>query len=299
MPGSHHRVGLEADRVSVPASLARSVLLIEEYVTVRRGIRLLIESEPDFVVCGEVSSVRQALEGQWEPDVVVHGLVFADGTGAPSVTALRDRFARSGLIALTRLETPVHVHLALSAGDNGYVLKSASPDQLLDALRSVSRGAEWVQPSLGAQLARWEEIPRRHDEGSLWDLTRREQEVLELLALGYTNAEVAQSLRVALRTVEAHRAHVMQKLGLRSRAELVRFVNEQQRGAGIEVTAAPARRVFRTIGVPVLPAADPSGRLYLEGASSTSFSPAWRECPYDDAATAVRRAGPKPLVVGF
>lgn len=205
-----------------------SVLLVEELVTVRRGIRLLIEAEPDFVVCGGVSGVVEALEGNWEPDLVVHGLVFPEATGAQVVTRLRGRFPRAGLVALSRLDTPVYVHLALGAGDNGYVLKTASPTELISALRQVARGEEWVQPSLGARLARWQEIPR-HDGVSRFDLTRREEEVLELLALGHTNGEVAGKLGASLRTVEAHRAQVMQKLGLRTRAEIVRFVAEHRR----------------------------------------------------------------------
>jgi two-component system, NarL family, response regulator NreC len=208
---------------------ATTILLVEEYAAVRRGIRLLIEAQPHLAVLGGASTVREAVDGPWEPDVVVHGLLFPDGVGAQAVTALRARFPRAGLVALTRLDTPVYVHLALGAGDNGYVLKSASPAELVEAVRRVAHGEEWVQPGLGALLARWDEIPRRHNRGTLWDLTRREQEVLELLALGHTNAEVAQSLAVALRTVEAHRTHLMQKLGLRTRAEIVRFVGDQQR----------------------------------------------------------------------
>jgi DNA-binding NarL/FixJ family response regulator len=221
-----HGAGDAASCSSVPA--VSTVLLVEELVAVRWGIRLLIEAEPDFAVCGGASTLKQALEGQWEPDLVVHGLVFPEATGAPVVTALRGRFPRAALVALTRLDAPVHAHLAIGAGDSGYVLKTASPTELVDALRKVAGGEEWVYPSLGAQLARWDEIPRRHDESSLFDLTQREEEVLELLALGYTNAEVARTLCVSLRTVETHRTHVMQKLNLRTRAEMVRFVSEQQ-----------------------------------------------------------------------
>lgn len=205
------------------------VLLIEEYVAVRRGIRLLVEAQPDLSISGGVCSLGEALDGSWEPDLVVHGLLLADAIGPSVVSALRARFPRAGLVALTRLDAPVYVHLALQAGDNGYVLKSASPDQLMNAIDRVAAGEEWVQPSLGALLARWDEIPRRHDHDSLWDLTRREQEVLELLALGHTNVEIADMLCVALRTVEAHRTHVVQKLGLRTRAEIVRYVSQQQR----------------------------------------------------------------------
>jgi two-component system, NarL family, response regulator NreC len=206
-----------------------SILLVEEHTVVRRGIRLLLEAEPDLEVCGGVSTLADAINSSWEPDLVLHALLLPDATGPEIVTRLRQRFPRAGLLALSRLDNPTYVHLALTAGDNGYVLKSATPAQLLDAVRHVAGGEDYVQPILGAALARWDEIPHRHDRDSLFALTRREQEVLELLALGHTNAEVAAALAVALRTVEAHRTHVMQKLGLRSRADLVRFVSDQQR----------------------------------------------------------------------
>ena len=206
-----------------------SILLVEEYPLVRRGTRLLLEADPQLEVCGGVSTLAEAVEGAWDPDLVVHALLLPDASGPEVVTRLRQRFPRARLLALARLDNPIYVHLALTAGDDGYVsLKSAAPGEVLEAVRRVAAGEDYVQPALGAALARWE-IPHRHDRDSLWSLTRREQEVLELLALGYTNAEVATALGVALRTVEAHRMHVMQKLGLRSRADLVRFVAEQQR----------------------------------------------------------------------
>jgi two-component system response regulator NreC len=207
-----------------------SILLVEEYPLVRQGIRLLLEASPQLEVCGGVSTVAEAIEGSWDPDLVVHALLLPDASGPVVVARLRERFPRAGLLALARLNDPIYVHLALTAGDDGYVsLNSAAPDELLEAVRRVAAGEDYVQPVLGAALARWEEIPHRHDRDSLLSLTRREQEVLELLVLGYTNAEVAAALGVALRTVEAHRMHVMQRLGLRSRADLVRFVAEQQR----------------------------------------------------------------------
>lgn len=196
---------------------------------VRRGIRLVIEADPEFRVCAGAASLAEAVAGDRDPDVVVHELMLPDAVGPPVVRALRERYPRAGLLALSRLDAPVYVHLAVSTGDDGYVLKTASPDDLLAALRKVAQGGEWVQPELGAQLARWDEIPRRHSFECMWDLTRREQEVLEVLALGHTNAEVANALAISLRTVEAHRTHLMQKLGLRSRAEMVQFVAEHQR----------------------------------------------------------------------
>jgi two-component system, NarL family, response regulator NreC len=204
-----------------------SILLVEEYPLVRRGTRLLLEADPQLEVCGSVSTLAAAVEGPWDPNLVMHALLLPDVSGPEVVTRLRERFPRARLLALARLDDPIYVHLALTAGDDGYLsLKSAAPGEVLEAVRRVAAGEDYVQPALGAALARWQEIPRRHDRDSL-SLTRREQEVLELLALGYTNAEVAAALAVALRTVEAHRTHITQKLGLRSRAELVRFVAEQ------------------------------------------------------------------------
>jgi two-component system, NarL family, response regulator NreC len=206
------------------------ILLVEEYPLVRQGIRLMLEADPQLEVCGGVSTVAEAVQGAWDPDLVVHALLLPDVGGPEVVARLRERFPRARLLALARLTDPVYVHLALTAGDDGYVsLKSAAPGELLEAVRRVAAGEGYVQPALGAALARWEEIPHRHERDSLLSLTRREQEVLELLALGYTNAEVAAALGVALRTVEAHRMHVTQRLGLRSRADLVRFVAERPR----------------------------------------------------------------------
>jgi DNA-binding NarL/FixJ family response regulator len=207
-----------------------SILLVEEYPLVRRGTRVLLEADPQLEVCGGASTVAEAIQGAWDPDLVVHALLLPDASGPEVVTRLHKRFPRARLVALARLDNPIYVHLALTAGDNGYLsLRSAAPEEVLEAVRRVAAGEDYVQPVLGAALARWEQIPRRHDRDSLLSLTMREQEVLELLALGYTNAEVAAALGIALRTVEAHRTHVMQKLGLRSRADLVRFVAEQQR----------------------------------------------------------------------
>jgi DNA-binding NarL/FixJ family response regulator len=207
-----------------------SILLVEEYPLVRQGIRLLLEADPQLEMCGGVSTVAEAVQGAWDPDLVVHALLLPDVGGPEVVARLRERFPRARLLALARLTDPVYVHLALTAGDDGYVsLKSADPGELLEAVTRVAAGEGYVQPALGAALARWEEIPDRHERDSLLSLSRREQEVLELLALGYTNAQVAAALGVALRTVEAHRMHVTQKLGLRSRADLVRFVAERPR----------------------------------------------------------------------
>lgn len=124
---------------------------------------------------------------------------------------------------------PIYVRLAMNAGADGYVRKAADARDVVDALIRIAEGQCYVEPALGATLARWEEPLRRDDVCSSSALTAREREVSELLALGHTNAEVGHTLGIAVRTVEAHRGHLMHKLGLNSRAELVRFVTDQQR----------------------------------------------------------------------
>jgi len=140
------------------------------------------------------------------------------------VAELHGRFPDSRLVVFSRLENPSYVHLAMASGALGYGLKSAAPEALTDAVHRVAAGEEYVEPSLGAALAHWDGIPRWRVKDDLLALTRREQEVVELVALGHTNAEAAATLGVALRTVESHRSHIVQKLGLRTRAELVQFV---------------------------------------------------------------------------
>jgi two-component system response regulator NreC len=125
------------------------------------------------------------------------------------------------------VDNPREVRLCLEAGAAGYLLKEAAAADVVDAIRRVARGELYLQPSLGASLARAGDARTRTRYGSVEALTPRECDVLRMLALGHTNAEVARSLGVALRTVEAHRGHIVQKLGVHTRAELVRVAMEE------------------------------------------------------------------------
>jgi two-component system response regulator NreC len=208
-------------------------MLVDDHTVVREGLRLLIEPEPDLEVCGEASTLQEALDADCVPDVVLADLVLQEARGTEVLGRLRDRFPGAAILVLSMVDNPTDVNLALAAGASGFILKEAASDEVLDGLRRVGRGEQYLQPALGAELARWAAAPRRVHARVPGDLTRREEEVLRLLALGHTNAEVAQILGVALRTVEAHRGHLLQKLGLRTRAELVRYAAES---GVIEVT---------------------------------------------------------------
>jgi two-component system response regulator NreC len=202
------------------------VLLMDDHVVVREGLRALLERHDDIHVLAEASSVGEAIALDVEPDVVVADLVLPDDRGAEVVRRLKERHADAAILVLTMVDNPTDVQLCLAAGAHGYLLKETASSELVDAVRKVAGGEDYLQPSLGAALARWKEVPGRVHARAVDDLTPREREVLRLIALGHTNAEIATMLYVSVRTVENHRASVMRKLGLRTRAELVRHATE-------------------------------------------------------------------------
>ena len=203
-----------------------SVLLMDDHVVVREGLRALLERQQDIHVLAEAGSVAEAIEAEADPDVVVADLVLPDDRGADVVRRLVERYPDSAILVLTMVDNPTDVQLCLAAGARGYVLKETASTELVDAVRKVAGGEDYLQPSLGAALAKWRDAPGRVHARAIDELTPREREVLRLIALGHTNAEIATMLYVSVRTVENHRASVLRKLGLRTRAELVRHAND-------------------------------------------------------------------------
>jgi two-component system response regulator NreC len=199
---------------------------MDDHQIVREGIRALLERQDDIDVVGEAASVGEATSLEVQPDVIVADLVLPDERGSEVVRRLRDRYPDSAVVVLTMVDNPTDVQLCLAAGARGYLLKETASTELVDAVRKVAAGKDYLQPSLGAALAKWREAPGRVHARAIDDLTPRELEVLRLIALGHTNAEIATMLYVSVRTVENHRASVMRKLGLRTRAELVRHATE-------------------------------------------------------------------------
>jgi two-component system response regulator NreC len=200
-----------------------SVVLLDALPVAREGLRALLDREPDIEVIGEASRLDQAMALEAEPDVIVAELVLHEIRGSAIITSLRRRFERSAILVLTMVTEPTDVEAALAAGANGYSVKDSAAHHLVDAVRRVHRGEEYVEPSLGDVRARRADRPAAGLGGAL---TVREQEVLRLLALGHTNAEIAERLSVSLRTAEAHRANLLRKLGVHTRAELVRCALE-------------------------------------------------------------------------
>ena len=198
------------------------VLIVDDHAVVRAGLRLLLEAEEDVEPVGEAGSGREAIfqNRSLKPDVILLDVVMPDQSGLEVIPTLLHERPEAKVLVLSMQDDPQYVRQAFAAGASGYVLKEAADTEVVAAVREVAKGGRYVHPELGARLVAAEtEAARRAEEDPLSD---REREVLRLLALGHTNQEIAKQLYISVRTAETHRAHIMQKLGLSTRAELVR-----------------------------------------------------------------------------
>jgi two-component system response regulator NreC len=203
------------------------VLLVDDHAVVRSGLRRVLEAEEDIEVVAESGDLRNAVfeARAHKPDVIVMDVVMPGASGIEATPAVLKEAEDAKVLMLSMQDDPRYVREAFSVGASGYVLKEAADTEVVDAVREVAKGGRYVHPELGARLIAAEEKERvRAEEDPLSD---REREVLRLLALGHTNQEIAKMLYLSVRTVETHRAHIMQKLRVSSRAELVRYAIEQ------------------------------------------------------------------------
>jgi two-component system, NarL family, response regulator NreC len=203
------------------------VLIVDDHAVVRSGLRLLIDAEDDLETAGEAASAREAiLEARsLKPDVILLDVVMPEQSGLEAIPQLVHEHPDAKVLVLSMQDEPRYVREAFETGASGYVLKEAADSELVAAIREVAKGGRYVHPELGARLVTAETEERRRAEED--PLSEREREVLHLLALGHTNQEIAKQLFISVRTAETHRAHIMQKLRLSSRAELVRYALDQ------------------------------------------------------------------------
>ncbi|HET9288768.1 MAG TPA: response regulator transcription factor [Gaiella sp.] len=199
------------------------VLLVDDHAILRSGLRRVLEAEADIEVVGEAESadraVFEALSGK--PDVVVMDVVMPGKSGIEGMPAVLQAVPEAKVLVLSMQDDPRYVREAFEVGAAGYVLKEAADTEVVGAVRAVAAGERYVHPALGARLVAAEAEERKRAEAD--PLSEREREVLRLLALGHTNQEIAKMLFISVRTAETHRAHIMQKLRLSTRAELVRY----------------------------------------------------------------------------
>ncbi|HWO78933.1 response regulator transcription factor [Gaiella sp.] len=202
------------------------VVLVDDHAILRSGLRRVLDAEPDIEVVGEAESADRAVFEALanKPDVVVMDLVMPGKSGIEGMPAVLQAVPDVKLLVLSMQDDPRYVREAFEAGAAGYVLKEAADTEVVGALRAVAAGERYVHPTLGARLVAAEAEERKRADAD--PLSEREREVLRLLALGHTNQEIAKMLYISVRTAETHRAHIMQKLRLSSRAELVRYALE-------------------------------------------------------------------------
>jgi two-component system response regulator NreC len=200
-----------------------SVVLVDDHAVVRSGIRLLLERQDDIEVVGEAGNAKDALfrARALKPDVILLDVVMPGESGIEVLPRLLEESPETKVLVLSMQDDPSYVREAFAAGAQGYVLKEAADDEVVSAVREIAKGGRYVHPTLGARMVAADAEERAAAEAD--PLSEREREVLRLLALGHTNQEMAEKLYISVRTAESHRAHIMQKLRLTTRAELVRY----------------------------------------------------------------------------
>jgi two-component system, NarL family, response regulator NreC len=203
------------------------VLVVDDHAVVRTGLRRILDAEQDIDTVAEAPTVDRAVFEALEhkPDVVLMDVMMPGKSGIEGVPAVLQAAPDAKVLVLSMQDDPRYVREAFEAGASGYVLKEAADTEVVGAVRTVAAGERYVHPALGARLVAAEVEERKRAAAD--PLSDREREVLRLLALGHTNQEIAKQLYISVRTAETHRAHIMQKLGLSSRAELVRHALDQ------------------------------------------------------------------------
>jgi two-component system response regulator NreC len=202
------------------------IVVVDDHAVVRSGLRMLLEAEDDLEVVGDAGSARDAVfeVRARQPDVILLDVTMPDENGIVALPKLLHEAPDAKVLMLSMEDDPSYVREAFGAGAHGYVLKEAADAEVVAAVRDVAQGRSYVHPTLGARMVAADAAAQAAAEAD--PLSDREREVLRLLALGHTNQEIALQLYISVRTAETHRAHIMRKLNLSTRAELVRYAIE-------------------------------------------------------------------------
>ena len=195
------------------------VLLVDDHELLRAGLRSRLEREPGIAIVGEADTAERAvlMARKLQPDLILLDLLLPRKSGADVIPELADVAPEAKVLVVSSQAAPSSVRRALSAGASGYLPKRSSDRELVTAIRLVADGSGYVEPDLGAKLV------TPGGPSALEPLSERERDIIQLLALGYTNQEIGKRPFISVRTVDTHRAHIMRKLQLETRAELVMF----------------------------------------------------------------------------
>lgn len=203
------------------------VLLAEDHAIVRDGLRMLLQSEPDFVVVAEADNGREAVARarETQPDIAILDITMPDLSGLEATRLIRTESPRTQVVILTMHESDEYFFRALEAGASGYILKKAATQDLITAARAVARGEAFLYPSVAKKLIG--DYVRRAQAGAeltgYTALSEREREILLLIGQGSSNHQIAERLVVTSSTVQTHRAHILEKLGLQTTADLIKY----------------------------------------------------------------------------
>ncbi len=203
------------------------VLIADDHAVVRSGLRLILSAQPDLEVVAEAGTGEETVEKAigLRPDIVLLDIAMPGLNGLEAARQIREQAPEVRIIVLTMYDDEAYLRQFLEMGTAGYVLKKAADTELVDAIHAVQRGEPFIYPSLMGQLIdsylKQPSPPRHRESGE--ELSSREAEVLRLVALGHTSQQIAEQLCISVNTVETHRAHIMEKLGLHGRAQLVRY----------------------------------------------------------------------------
>ena len=202
------------------------VLVVDDHAIVREGVKMVLETDPELQVVGEAASGEEAVElvRELSPDVVVMDIGMPGLSGFESTRRIRESRPDVNVLALTVHDSEAYVFQMLQAGAVGYVLKRAAAPDVIRAVKAAKRGEALLHPSV-AKLLIQDYLSRaeRGEETSYDHISDREREILKLIAEGKTNKEIAEMLFLSVKTVQAHRANLMRKLGLHDRVELVKY----------------------------------------------------------------------------
>ena len=202
------------------------VLLAEDHETVREGLRMIINREPDMEIVGEAADGREAVEksARLRPQVVVMDISMPGLNGLKATRKLKATYPEVQVVALTRHNEGGYLQELLQAGASGYVLKQSSSDELIRAIRAVGSGKSYLDPAITSSVVNnYSERQITPDPSLSARLSNRERDILRLIARGYSNKEIAARLEISVKTVEAHKANSMRKIGLRSRIDIVNY----------------------------------------------------------------------------
>jgi two-component system response regulator NreC len=201
------------------------ILIADDHAVLRTGLRMLIGSQRDLDVVGEASDGDEAVRkaAALRPDVALVDISMPGSGGIKAIERIREAAPATRVLVLTMHDMPAYLRAALAAGAAGYVVKRAADSALLAAIRDVHRGRTVLDPALAASVVQSGLRRRGATTSPATPLSHREREVLELVAQGYTNQQIADHLGLSVKTVETYRARLVEKLGLQSRAELVRY----------------------------------------------------------------------------